>query len=285
VFADLQNLANSAVIANQIQCDAIYTTPTIAYLMAEYIEKYYDLKKIKLLALSSETLTLNRRQQLEDIYPNAKIVNLYGSSEIGQFILYPCRNIIDKRKDWFHILQPPVIKAEIIDNELILTYANNLAMPLIRYKTGDYFEVVAEKCECGINGPILSWMGRNKVDKIRISGVEIRVDDVEKVFSQINHIIGDYYQLHFYEKNDGSDVKIKIKIEIITDKMPARFLPREFVRENIINHLMNNWQLSDKSKLKDVVAKNLFLIPEVKFVSDFSYKSDKIRRIVSHINA
>lgn len=283
IFADYQNLANSAVIAKKVEADAIYATPTIALMLVEFLNKYYDPKKINLLALSSETLTLTRRQQLKTAYPNAKIANLYASSEIGQFILYPCPKIIAEEKDQFHILQPPVIKAEIIEGELIITYTNNKAMPLIRYRTGDYFEIAKNNCGCGIKGLVLSWSGRKDIDKIRVGGVEIKINDVEKVFSPISHLTDDKYQLHFYENRDNFNVKIKMIIEIIEQETVSKILPSESVKEAIINHLMNNWHLSSTAKLKDAVARGLFLMPEIKFVKEF-FKSDKTRRIISHFD-
>ncbi len=284
VFADYQNLANSAIIASKVKVDAIYATPTIASLLAEFIEKYYDPKEIKLLALSSETLTSARREELKKKYPSAKIANLYGSSEIGQFILFPCQKIINEEKDLFHILQPPVLKTELINGELIITYANNKAMPLIRYQTGDFFEIANKKCSCGLSGPLLRWLGRENIDKIRVSGVEIKIDDVEKVFNQISHLIGDRYQLHFYENRDDSNVKIKIIIEIIEQNSAGKFLPLEDIKTFVINHLMNNWRLSSTARLKDAVDKGLFLAPEIKFVKEFSFKSDKTKRLISHLN-
>ncbi len=284
VFADFQNLVNSAIIASKTKIDAIYATPTIAGLLFEFLEKYYDPDKIKLLALSSETLTLSRRQQLKKLYPKAEIANLYASSEIGQFILYPCKKIIKEEKDWFHILQPPVINAELVDDELVITYAANKAMPLIRYKTGDFFEVVREKCGCGVSGPVLSWSGREGVDKVRVGGVEIKVSDVERIFSQLGHLIGDGYQVHFYEVQEKSGIRIKIIVEIKEESVKAKFLSGENIKSAILNHLMNNWRLSQSSNLKDAINKKAFLTPEIKFVKEFSHNDLKARRLVSHLD-
>lgn len=284
VFADFQNLVNSAVIAAKIKVDAVYTTPTIALMFGEFLGKYYDPKKIKLLSLGSETLTSTHRNQLKIIYPNARIADLYGSAEIGQYIFYPCSKIITEEKSWFHILQPPVMKAEIIEDELVITYANNKAMPLIRYRTGDFFEVVKKSCDCEIKGPVLKWAGRKGMDKIRVGGVEIKIDDVEKIFSPISHFTDDKYQLHFYKNLDNSNFKIQMIIEIIEQKTVLKILPLENVKKTIINHLMNNWHLSSTAKLKDAVTRGLFLMPEVKFVKELSFKSDKTRRLISHLN-
>ncbi|MEK7097662.1 MAG: hypothetical protein AAB906_02340, partial [Patescibacteria group bacterium] len=255
IFADYQNLANSAIIANKVEADAIYATPTIALMLVEFLEKYYDPKKIKLLALSAETLTLTRRKQLELAYPNAQIANLYASSEIGQFILYPCKKIIAEKKDLFHVLQPPVLEAEIVNGELVVTYAANKAMPLIRYQPGDFLKIASDDCGCGGKGPVWAWLGREDVDKIRISGVEIKVDDVEKVFLSLIGIIGNDYQLHFYET---PQVIIQIIVEI--RKSPAnRIVNPDSIASKTIEHLMNNWQLSPTSLFREAVKKGLFL--------------------------
>ena len=282
VFADYQNLANSAVIAAEIRADAVYATPTIALMFGEFLRKYYDPKKIKLLALGSETLTSTHRNRLKTIYPNAQIADLYGSAEIGQYIFYPCPKIVAEEKSWFHVLQPPLIKAEIIEGELVITYANNKAMPLIRYRTSDYFKIVSNNCGCGIKGPIFAWSGRKGVDKVKVAGVEIKIEDVERVFNKISHLTGDKYQLHFYESRDESG--IKIVVEIIEPATVLKILPPENVKETIINHLMNNWHLSSTAKLKDVTDRGLFLTPEVKFVKEFSFKSAKTKHLVSHLS-
>ncbi len=282
IFADYQNLANSAVIAKKVEADAIYATPTIALMFFEFLEKYYDPRKIKLLALSSETLTLTRRKQLELAYPNAQIANLYASSEIGQYILYPCEKIIAEKKNLFHILQPPVLAAEIIDGELVVSYANNKAMPLIRYKTGDFFEIVDSNCGCGLKGAVLSWSGRKEVDKIRVSGVEIKVDDVEQTFNPLMGIIGNNYQIHFYE-NESHRGAVEMIIEVKKSPINNVINP-DLIASKVVDHLMNNWQLSSTALLKEAVSKKLFLVPKIKFVEEFSFLTAKTRRLVSHLN-
>lgn len=284
VFADFQNLANSAVIAAKTEADAVYATPTIAAMLAEFLQKNYDPAKIKLLALSSETLTPARREQLENLYPNAKIANLYASSEIGQFILYPCKKIIESKQNLFHVLTPPVLAAEIIEGELTVTYGGNPALPLIRYRTGDFFEIENEKCACG-QGPVLKWSGRKDVDKIRVGGVEIKTDDVEKAFQKLGYLTNDKYQVHFYEENGRDKNKIKPVIEIIkTEKEKELLGPLENVRAAVISHLLNNWRIGAENTLQNAIEKEFFAYPEVKLVDEFSLKTSKTRRLVSHLD-
>lgn len=285
VFGDFQNLANSAVIAAQTNVDAIYATPTIAGLLAEHLEHHYDPKKITLLALASETLTAAKRAQLQTLYPNARIANLYASSEIGQFVLYPCKHMIETGEAAFHVLVPPVMAAELIDDELVVTYANNPAMPLIRYRTGDHFTEDGQPCSCGMSGPVLRWLGREDVDRIRAGGVEIRIDGVEDAFSGISHLIGSRYQLHFYEQAIGSNTRIRIVIEIPQEEIAKRMASPELVRASVLDHLLRSWHISANATLRDAITKGIFLEPEVTFVPEFSHQGVKMRKLVNHIHA
>ncbi len=285
IFADYQNLANSAVIAAKVKADAICTIPTIAFDFAKYLEKYYNTNSIKLLIVSSETLTSAKREILQEKFPNAAIANVYGSAEIGQFFFYPCKRIMEERTDKFHILQSPVMMTELIGGELVVTYADNKAMPLIRYRTGDYFEIAEEGCSCGLPGLVLRWSGRENVDKLRIGGVEIKVANVEETFKPILHLTGDKYQLHFYEIKEGSGFKIKTIIEILKEnKTDNSLFSEDDISSAVTRHLLNNWVLAPQMTLGRAVEQNSFTIPEIKFVDEFSLKSDKMRRLVPHFN-
>lgn len=282
IFADFQNLANSAVIARELKADAIYATPTIAILLADHMERYYDPTKIKLLALGSETLTSTGRQTLLQRYPHAKIANLYASSEIGQFILYPCFSMIHEGRDAFHVLNQAIDCLELIDNELVITYSLNKAIPLIRYKTGDYFREEKDKCSCGVPGPVLSWMGRLNVDRIRTGGVEIMIDSVEQAFSHIRHLIGDQYQIHFYSTILKNKEIIKTVIEVL-DSYPFGNKNRDVLVSEIMRILPDVWRISPSVTFRHAIEQGFFMDPEIHFVKEFSDKSIKMKKMVSHL--
>ncbi len=279
VLADFQNLPNSAVIARETGIDAIYATPTIAGNLAEHITKYYDPKNIKLLALSSETLTLTKRNSLRMQYPNAKIADLYASSEIGQFILFPCSYILDQKTSSFHFLHKALIALELVEGELVVTYALNKAFPLIRYRTGDFFEVAADSCACGIPGPTLRWSGREHVDKIRIHGFEIRAEDTDALFASLNGIGGNEYQIHFrYATDDQTKIGINIELK---DSVHAITRP-DRVEEIIKNELLRRWILAPGVSLAAAIERGVIHNITISFVETFSLVSDKRRRIVNH---
>ena len=279
IFADYQNLPNSAVLARETCADAIYATPTIAGNLGEYIEKFYEPKNIKLLVLSSETLTRTKRDLLAQQYPNATIANLYASSEIGQFILYPCTRMLERNEPSFHFLHEALIALELIDGELVVTYGLNKAFPLIRYKTGDFFEIASKSCDCGLLGATLRWSGREQVDKIRIHGFEIRAEDMEELFASMSGIAGDDYQIHVrYDDYDTKKIRIDVELK---DKKTATAQPLA-IAAMVRNELLRRWMLAPGVSIARAIERGIISSVQVSFVQAFSFKTEKTRRLVNH---
>ncbi len=279
VFGDYQNLINSAFLAGITECDGIYATPTIALLLLPQLKRFYDPKKIKILGLVGEVLTKSQRELLAIGYPNAKIANHYGSSEAAQPILVPCKNIIDEGKNEFHLLESLITAAELVDGELVLTYAVNEAMPLIRYRTGDYFTALPEPCGCGIKSPRLAWAYRDLVDRMRVGGVDFRVEETDRLFSSLLSIPPCEYQIHFYSPKTP-ERKIRIVVEI---KHPREHSPDKTAYEHIAREIESKWILAAGATMKDAVEKKLFEPVEISFVEKFSAESVKKKRFVSHL--
>lgn len=279
VFGDYQNLANSAVLAAETRADALYATATIARDLAPHLATRYDPNAIKLLALGSETLTPTGRAHLQSLYPSAKIANLYASSEMGQYILYPCTHLLETGADAFHILTDAVTALELVDGELVVTYTKNAALPLIRYRTGDSFSVTAESCPCGLPGPLLKWEGRAEVDKVRTAGVEIQVSDIEAVFAPLTSAIGHHYQVHLYESTPNAPTRIVV--EIVAPTITGTTL-EALSSERVCSQLLAQWQLTPTSVLGELVAAGRFTKPEVRFVDALSQTGAKTRHLIHH---
>ncbi|MCX6788040.1 MAG: hypothetical protein NT108_02680 [Candidatus Kaiserbacteria bacterium] len=279
VFADYQNLPNSAVLARETRADAIYATPTIAGNLGEYIAKYYTPEKIRLLALSSETLSQTKRALLTRQYPNATIANLYASSEIGQFILYPCAHMLEQQEPSFHFLCDALIALELIDGELVVTYALNKAFPLIRYRTGDFFEVARESCACGLPGATLRWSGREQVDKVRIHGFEIRAEDLENFFASLHGLAGDDYQIHI--NHDTFDAK-KIRIDVELKNKTGVESHHRNIADMVKNEMLRHWMLAPGVTLAHAIEKGVISDIQISFVQEFSLITTKTRRLVNH---
>lgn len=296
VFADFQNLTHSAILASQTNADGIYTTPTLALLIADQIDKHYDSKHIKLLALFSESLTSQKRENLRKRYPNAEIANLYASSEVGQILFYPCERMIDEGSNEFHFLDEAIVALELSDEgELILTMNQNKAFPLIRYRTGDFFELKKNgsgqsgrdstecSCSCGLTTPILSWSGRMDGDKLRLNGVEIKTEDIETAMEQCKGDIQDLYQLHFYPIEKSESIRIVVEVLESDYIRGLTTFGKIEIQEKIRNTLMHSWYFTATATLETAVQKGIFTVPEISFVPELSLKTTKTRKIVNHI--
>ena len=110
-------------------------------------------KGLKLLHLTSEMLEQSTRSLISTVFPHAKIVETYTSSEAG-LIAYSCGTHPSR----FHIAETEVL-FEILDKngnptnkvgQSVVTDLINHSTPMIRYcGLGDYAEMDHTKCECG----------------------------------------------------------------------------------------------------------------------------------------
>lgn len=126
------------------------TIRSIAIVMHQYGKTF---KGLKLLHLTSEMLEQTTRSLINTVFPHAKIVETYTSSEAG-LIAYSCATHPSR----LHIAETEVL-FEILDNDgnptnkvgqSVVTDLINHCTPMIRYcGLGDYAALDHTKCECG----------------------------------------------------------------------------------------------------------------------------------------
>ncbi len=277
IFGDVQNMQNSVLLAEALECDAIYSIPTIAGLFAQEVRERRMRESIKLIALSSETLTSARRAELKSIFPNAHIANLYGSTELGQLPFFTCTRMMQREEASFHILTEALAAVEIINGELVVSYGLNRAMPLVRYQTGDFFEEVQEGCDCGLAGPVLRWSHRVNVDRVRLNGIEFDVEAADRAFAVFPHLSALSYQVHF-TANEGSPA-IALVVELqVPDPAGAVDLAR-FVQ----SELPDAWRISATATIRTALMRGLISSFEVRPVLSLSATGVKAKRFVNHV--
>ena len=273
VFGDYERLANSAVLAEMTDCDSVYATPTIALKLAPYLKVHYDIEKILFLAVASELMTPYLWRQLRIAYPKAKISNLYASSEIGQFIMYTKPTLSTEYDERFILMTDTVAVAELVDGELIITYTANPAFPLLRYKTGDLFELCSKPEDKEI---YLQMSGRDGVDVVKVGGFDIRSGDLDEWVAKLPHHLKEY-QLHIYEQQTGG---YRFELECV--------LKNKESATNIIGPLIE-LEFREKFKLSNslsiansVVAGHVADLPIVVFLDKVSVQSVKRKVLVLH---
>lgn len=136
--------------------------------MLEEYAKYFQAEdsvppfNLHCIITTSELLTTYHRQLLESVF-STKVYNEYGCGELGS-VAHECE------KGSMHIMAENMI-VEVLDGErncgpgevgeLVITELNNKAMPLIRYRTGDFAAIGEKRCGCGRTLPtIVNLVGR-----------------------------------------------------------------------------------------------------------------------------
>ena len=104
------------------------------------------------------------------------------------------------------------------EGELVITPLNNVAMPLIRYRTGDVGSLIPyEPCKCGNKHPKISFVRGRVSQFIKVRGRRILPIDVEEVVA-ITPGLGDEYQIIL--DRPGELEMLKVKAEIRPDQNP-----------------------------------------------------------------
>jgi phenylacetate-CoA ligase len=154
---------------------------------------------LKMVKCTSETINVWEREIIEDVF-NCPLVSEYGAAETG-LIAFQCE------KGSQHIMSDCVI-VEYLDpeenlddprlKEIVVTNLDNFALPIVRYRVGDFVIPSEEKCSCGRDLPI--------IDKIvgRVSNV------IQGENGKRWHSIILYYIMKSYENDIGGVVQFKV---------------------------------------------------------------------------
>ncbi len=98
------------------------------------------------------------------------------------------------------------------EGELVITPLNNVAMPLIRYRTGDVGSVLPYlRCKCGNTHQKISLVRGRVSQFIRIGGKRILPMDIEEIVA-ITPGLGDEYQIIVDSPGELSRLKMKAEI-------------------------------------------------------------------------
>lgn len=223
-----------AILENEVT--VLCCTPTYALRLAEVATRdKIDLGKsrVKKIIVAGEPggSIPATRERLEKLWPNAKIFDHHGMTEVGP-VTYEC----PKQPGILHVIESAYL-AEIIDpqngkkvpagqtGELVLTTLGRTGSPLLRYRTGDLVCAVKNSpCACGrfelaLRGGIL---GRAD-DMIIVRGVNIYPSAVEDVLRRFDDIA----EYQAVVKTERSLMELLIRIEPKQDlKSPENLAPR-----------------------------------------------------------
>jgi phenylacetate-CoA ligase len=111
------------------------------------------------------------------------------------------------------------------EGELVITPLNNVAMPIIRYRTGDVGSLIPyERCKCGNTHQKISLVRGRVSQFIKVGGNRILPMDIEEVVA-ITPGLGDEYQI--IVDSPGELKRLKIRAEIRPETQNREELKKE----------------------------------------------------------
>ena len=165
-----QNLRRYFNQVNRFRPDYFYgylsmLTEFASYLESERLTLAHPLKCI---ISTSEVLTDQARDLLERVF-STRVFNEYGCGELGT-IAHECDHgqlHLNEENLFVEIMDGQEVCPEGMSGEIVVTELNNLAMPLIRYRTGDFGALSNEKCSCGRTLRVLKSVHGRAYDMIK----------------------------------------------------------------------------------------------------------------------
>ncbi len=189
------NLEDVEAFRNQIESYKprfIRGYPSALYLFCRLLRQRRVSLHIPMVISGSETLYDFQRLEIES-FLGARIYNHYTHWERAASIMECDLGQLHAQEDFGHheILDsegqpvPPGVPGEIT-----VTGLHNLAMPLIRYRTGDIGVWSANECSCGQSFPVVETIeGRESDYIISSDGTAIPVTSVLAIAKNLNHLV------------------------------------------------------------------------------------------------
>ncbi len=216
---------------NKIQF--ISATPTFYRMLAPY---NFKMESVQSATLNGEKSTRELIDNVKNIFPNARIRNIYGSTESGP--------LISSENAIFNVPDRLLGKIKIVDNELLL--ANALVSRSTNtqdwYRTGDLVEIKS-------NDPLSFEFVSRKSRIINVGGHNVNPQEVEEVllthplvkdarsFGKPSSIIGNVVSAEV-QVIDGHIISEKEIIDFCRSKLANYKVPRivKFVNEIKSSH-------------------------------------------------
>ena len=152
---------------------SILATPNTAFRLALLAEKMADELspfEMKSILLSGDYVTDEQIERIKQTW-NCKVFEHYGMTESGLGGAVSCPECVGyhpREADlYYEIINP--LTGEVVpdgtEGELVFTTLTRTAMPLIRFRTGDYSSWITDPCPCGSVLKRLSRVGSRKAIK------------------------------------------------------------------------------------------------------------------------
>jgi phenylacetate-CoA ligase len=197
--------------------DILYGLPSALREIADGVEQLKGTLRPRRVFTSGELPARSRRERLAEAF-ECPVLDVYGTSETKE-IAFECTD------GCLHV-NDDVVLVEILDaqgracevgeeGEIVVTCLVNMAMPLIRFRTGDRGRLLPDRCACGLHLKRMGVVVGRVVDMLQLAGgdrlspyaLTIAIEDVPGIRR---------YQV---EQTEESALLVTVVLE---DEAPAR---------------------------------------------------------------
>jgi phenylacetate-CoA ligase len=161
----------------QFEPDVLYGYPDAMSHFARFLlDEHLPAPQVRSVICTAEKLTDRNRELLESVF-GGEVFNLYCTREHG-CIGFECARHkgfhVDIGSLWLEIVKKGVSVPRGESGEIVITDFNNMAMPFIRNRIGDYGRLAASACDCGCALPLLQQLEGRVTDTLyRADGSKI----------------------------------------------------------------------------------------------------------------
>ena len=147
----------------------ILAQPSIMNIICRFINEHKSeaFNTIRYIELTGEFLQKPVRDHIQQTFPNAQIVNMYGSVETGVISMecpYGNNHILEN-----NVYMEISANSKSPGGDVVITSLRNTAMPFIRYYLGDRAEIVHDiQCPCGCSSPVIHILAGRTHENITI---------------------------------------------------------------------------------------------------------------------
>ncbi|MGO3801520.1 MAG: hypothetical protein ACTJGM_03810 [Fusobacterium sp.] len=216
-----ETIKNYILELERFNPEYIHVYPSSIYMIAKIIKNNnlkINIPNLKLIFSSSEIFSIEQKKLVSEVF-KCKILDWYSNTERSVL----ATNIYGEKS---YKMDQRYSYVEIVDKEIISTTFNDLAMPLIRYKTGDEVEYINNK-DFIIKGRVQDYIyGKNK-EKYPVVGI---------IFGQHFSCFGDINNFQIYQKKIG---EIEFRIESNFNLEKSKELEIKNSLQNATNKSLN----------------------------------------------
>lgn len=230
VALDPKRVTPCVRLAKAAGVDGMYVYPFLLPEIGRAMQAIGYAHNITRIACGGEHTTTSLLTFVRQVFPRAELSGNYGMSEVEDSPVGElCHALTPEApvslyhpKEHMHIdlahpesgIHLPLRKGSV--GELLLTSAppGPLALPLIRYRTGDLIEIVEEAC--ATHGKLaFRVLGRAEEESLKIEGGVLLATEVRRVLRSLDGLLSDEFELHHreHETADGPRPEITLCVE------------------------------------------------------------------------